>query len=91
MWFSTILVNYEMSHPALFPWSEADWISEVAQGWRLRNPEGKDEATRLAGNGHSEGRTVPGAGNPTLAALEKIGSPFGLKVDFLPPERWRLR
>lgn len=30
-----------------------------------------------------------GAGNPTLATLEKIASPFGLKVSFLPPESWR--
>ena len=31
-----------------------------------------------------------GSGNPTLATLEKIASPFGLKVTFLPPESWRL-
>lgn len=31
-----------------------------------------------------------GAGNPTLATLEKIASPFGLKVTFLPPESWRI-
>ena len=31
-----------------------------------------------------------GAGNPTLATLEKIASPFGLKVSFLPPESWRI-
>ena len=31
-----------------------------------------------------------GTGNPTLATLEKIASPFGLKVTFLPPESWRL-
>ncbi len=30
-----------------------------------------------------------GTGNPTLATLEKIASPFGLKVTFLPPEHWR--
>jgi len=30
-----------------------------------------------------------GTGNPTLATLEKIASPFGLKVTFLPPESWR--
>lgn len=30
-----------------------------------------------------------GVGNPTLATLEKIASPFGLKVTFLPPEAWR--
>ena len=32
-----------------------------------------------------------GSGNPTLATLEKIASPFGLKVTFLPPESWRMR
>lgn len=31
-----------------------------------------------------------GLGNPTLATLEKIASPFGLKVSFLPPDSWRL-
>ena len=31
-----------------------------------------------------------GSGNPTLATLEKIASPFGLKVTFLPPESWRM-
>lgn len=31
-----------------------------------------------------------GTGNPTLATLEKIASPFGLKVTFLPPESWRI-
>lgn len=31
-----------------------------------------------------------GVGNPTLATLEKIASPFGLKVTFLPPKSWRL-
>jgi len=30
-----------------------------------------------------------GSGNPTLATLEKIASPFGLKVSFLPPKSWR--
>ena len=30
-----------------------------------------------------------GTGNPTLATLEKIASPFGLKVTLLPPESWR--
>lgn len=30
-----------------------------------------------------------GTGNPTLATLEKIASPFGLKVTFLPPQSWR--
>lgn len=30
-----------------------------------------------------------GTGNPTLATLEKLASPFGLKVTFLPPESWR--
>ena len=31
-----------------------------------------------------------GSGNPTLATLEKIAIPFGLKVTFLPPESWRM-
>jgi len=30
-----------------------------------------------------------GTGNPTLATLQKMASPFGLKVTFLPPEAWR--
>ena len=30
-----------------------------------------------------------GSGNPTLNTLEKIALPFGLKVNFLPPESWR--
>ena len=30
-----------------------------------------------------------GSGNPTLATLERIASPFGMKVTFLPPESWR--
>ncbi len=32
-----------------------------------------------------------GSGNPTLATLEKIAFPFGLKVTFLPPEFWRIK
>ena len=32
-----------------------------------------------------------GSGNPTLATLEKIASPFGLQVTFLPPESWRMK
>lgn len=32
-----------------------------------------------------------GSGNPTLATLEKIASPFGLKVTFLPPPSWRMQ
>ena len=32
-----------------------------------------------------------GSGNPTLATLERIASPFGMKVTFLPPESWRIR
>ncbi len=32
-----------------------------------------------------------GSGNPTLATLDKIASPFGLKVTFLPPESWRMK
>ncbi len=31
-----------------------------------------------------------GSGNPTLATLEKISLPFGLKVTFLPPKSWRM-
>jgi DNA-binding XRE family transcriptional regulator len=31
-----------------------------------------------------------GSGNPTLATLQRIGLPFGLKVTFLPPESWRM-
>ena len=31
-----------------------------------------------------------GSGNPTLATLEKIAIPFGLKITFLPPESCRL-
>ena len=31
-----------------------------------------------------------GQGNPTLATLEKIAMPFGLKITFLPPESWRM-
>jgi len=31
-----------------------------------------------------------GSGNPTLATLEKIAVPFGLKVTFLPHEPWRM-
>lgn len=30
-----------------------------------------------------------GSGNPTLATLEKIASPFGMTVTFKPPESWR--
>ena len=32
-----------------------------------------------------------GTGNPTLATLQKMAAPFGLKVTFLPPEAWRLQ
>lgn len=32
-----------------------------------------------------------GEGNPTLATLEKICKPFGLKVTFLPPQPWRYK
>ena len=31
-----------------------------------------------------------GSGNPTLATMEKIALPFGLRVTFLPPESWRM-
>ena len=32
-----------------------------------------------------------GTGNPTLATLQKMASPFGLEVTFLTPEAWRLQ
>jgi transcriptional regulator with XRE-family HTH domain len=31
-----------------------------------------------------------GSGNPTLATLKKIATPFGLQVTFLPPASWRM-
>ena len=30
-----------------------------------------------------------GTGNPTLATLGKIATPFGLTVTYLPPKAWR--
>jgi len=51
----------------------------------------KDYAQKIAGVSPrilSEFET--GSGNPTLTTLEKIASPFGLKVTFLPPEAWRI-
>jgi transcriptional regulator with XRE-family HTH domain len=30
-----------------------------------------------------------GSGNPTLATLEKIAAPFGMKVTFRPPDAWQ--
>jgi len=33
---------------------------------------------------------LSGSGNPSLATLEKIAIPFGLKCAFLPPESWRM-
>jgi len=32
-----------------------------------------------------------GTGNPTLATLEKIASPFGLEITFRPPKPWRMQ
>jgi transcriptional regulator with XRE-family HTH domain len=52
----------------------------------------KDYARKVAGVSPrilSEFET--GAGNPTLATLHKIASPFGLRVTFLPPESWRIQ
>ena len=51
----------------------------------------KDYARKIAGVSPrilSEFET--GTGNPTLATLHKIASPFGLTVTFLPPESWRI-
>lgn len=58
---------------------------------RLLGMNQKDYALKVAGISPrilSEFET--GSGNPTLATLEKIGSPFGLKVTFLPPPSWRV-
>ncbi len=50
----------------------------------------KDYAKKIAGvSPRILSEFENGAGNPTLATLEKIASPFGLKVTFLPPEPWR--
>jgi len=51
----------------------------------------KDYAKKIAGvSPRILSEFENGSGNPTLATLEKIGSPFGLKVTFLPPESWRI-
>jgi transcriptional regulator with XRE-family HTH domain len=51
----------------------------------------KDYARKIAGiSPRILSEFENGTGNPTLATLEKIASPFGLKVSFLPPESWRI-
>ena len=51
----------------------------------------KDYAQKIAGvSPRILSEFENGSGNPTLATLEKIASPFGLKVTFLPPESWRI-
>jgi len=51
----------------------------------------KDYAKKIAGvSPRILSEFENGSGNPTLATLEKIASPFGLKVTFLPPESWRI-
>lgn len=50
----------------------------------------KDYAQKIAGvSPRILSEFENGTGNPTLATLEKVASPFGLKVTFLPPEPWR--
>lgn len=50
----------------------------------------KDYAQKIAGvSPRILSEFENGTGNPTLSTLEKIASPFGLKVTFLPPEHWR--
>ena len=50
----------------------------------------KDYAEKVAGiSPRILSEFESGSGNPTLATLEKIASPFGLKVTFLPPKPWR--
>ena len=52
----------------------------------------KDYAGKVAGiSPRILSQFEKGTGNPTLATLEKIASPFGLKVTFLPPEAWRMK
>ena len=52
----------------------------------------KDYAKKIAGiSPRILSEFENGAGNPTLATLEKIASPFGLKVTFLPPVSWRIK
>jgi len=51
----------------------------------------KDYAKKIAGiSPRILSEFENGAGNPTLATLEKIASPFGLKVTFLTPVSWRI-
>jgi transcriptional regulator with XRE-family HTH domain len=51
----------------------------------------KDYARKIAGiSPRILSEFENGVGNPTLATLEKIASPFGLRVSFLPPESWRI-
>jgi transcriptional regulator with XRE-family HTH domain len=51
----------------------------------------KDYAQKIAGvSPRILSEFENGSGNPTLATLEKIASPFGLKVTFLPPPAWRI-
>ena len=51
----------------------------------------KDYAKKIAGvSPRILSEFENGSGNPTLATLEKIASPFGLKITFLPPESWRI-
>lgn len=51
----------------------------------------KEYATKIAGiSPRILSELESGAGNPTLGTLEKIASPFGLKVTLLPPESWRV-
>jgi transcriptional regulator with XRE-family HTH domain len=50
----------------------------------------KDYAQKIAGvSPRIISEFENGTGNPTLATLEKIASPFGLQVTFMPPEAWR--
>ena len=52
----------------------------------------KDYARKVAGiSPRILSQFENGTGNPTLATLEKIASPFGLNVTFLPPDAWRMK
>jgi transcriptional regulator with XRE-family HTH domain len=56
---------------------------------RILGMSQKEYARRVAGISPrilSEFET--GSGNPTLATLEKIASPFGMRVTFQPPDSW---